>query len=208
MTEDSGVQCTGVQCTSRLSGPTLSGRTKTETKRCLALLDASLQIITCVEVTGDVPEHPDGDYVCEPICDVAVHGDQVIVLASSSHAEGSGLRLLDLDGRFLRTIAAGLFIALHHRRQSWGQLRTGGPFVVDDGVDAHERTFDVVDEAVDYNVLHLIDIQSGDILQSARLRLSCEGESLQCLWTATRSILRADRDADDISVLRLAGSET
>ena len=201
------MQCTGVQCTSRLSGPTLSGRTKTETKRCLALLDASLQIITCVEVTGDVPEHPHGDYVCEPICDVAVHGDQVIVLASSSHAEGSGLRLLDLDGRFLRTIAAGLFIALHHRRQSWGQLRTGGPFVVDDGVDAHERTF-VVDEAVDYNVLHLIDIQSGDILQSARLRLSCEGESLQCLWTATRSILRADRDADDISVLRLAGSET
>merc|ERR1712194_377366 len=81
----------------------------------------NLQVITTVEATGDVPEDFE-DKGYDPIRDVAVHGDQVIVLASDHHAEGSGLRLLDLDGRFLRTIAAGQF-----RIPKLLQFRTGGP---------------------------------------------------------------------------------
>ena len=66
--------------------------------------------IATVEATGDAPDDFDDDYgPYEPIRDVAVHGNQVIVLTSDSHATGSGLRLLDLDGRFLRTIAAKRF---------------------------------------------------------------------------------------------------
>merc|ERR1740124_1003792 len=67
--------------------------------RALVLLGANLQVIATVEATGVAPEDADEDY--DPICDVAVHGDQVIVLTTDSHPKGSGLRLLDLDGRFL-----------------------------------------------------------------------------------------------------------
>ena len=71
----------------------------------LILFDANLQVIATVEATAGATE----DDVNGPIRDVAVHGDQVIVLTSVSHPKGSGLRLLDFDGRFLRTIAAGQF---------------------------------------------------------------------------------------------------
>ena len=66
--------------------------------QALVLLDSNLQVVATVEDTGDVLEDFEDSY--EPIRDVAVHGDQVIVLASHHHAEGSGLRLLHLDGRF------------------------------------------------------------------------------------------------------------
>ena len=91
----------------------------------LVVLDANLHVVATVDV-DDVA----GD---EPIRDVAVHGDQVIVLATDSHAEGSGLRLLDLDGRFLRTIAAGQFI----NPQAVTVLH-GRAFVIDDGEDDGE----------------------------------------------------------------------
>eukprot|EP00964_Phaeocystis_antarctica_P040194 scaffold22978_cov68-Phaeocystis_antarctica.AAC.8 len=74
----------------------------------LVLLDATLQVVATVEATGDGPEDEE-ENVFLPIRDVAVHGDQVIVLTGDNHPKGSGLRLLDLDGRFLRTIAAGQF---------------------------------------------------------------------------------------------------
>ena len=92
-----------------------------------------------------------------PICDVAVHGDQVIVLTTDHHAEGSGLRLLDLDGRFLRTIAAGEFT---------------DPQAV---AASHGRAF-VVDDDDLGKVLHVIDLQSGDILQSVRFALQEQDE--------------------------------
>ena len=126
--------------------------------QALVLLDVNLQAIATVETTADLPEDA-GDDAYEPIRDVAVHGDQVIVLTDNAHPRGSGLRLLDLDGRFLRTIAAGQFrypyavTALH-----------GRAFVVDDDVDAD-------DDEEPGKVLYIIDIQSGDILQSVNVEL-------------------------------------
>ena len=72
----------------------------------LVLLDANLQVIATVE-TAVAPEDATEYYV--PIRDVAVHGDQVIVLTSNDHPKGSGLRLLDPDGRFLLTSLPGGF---------------------------------------------------------------------------------------------------
>merc|ERR1712194_603433 len=114
-----------------------------------------------VEATGGAPEDSDEEYL--PICDVAVHGDQVIVLTSDDHAEGSGLRLLDLDGRYLRTIAAGQFTDPQAATVSHGRA-----FVVDDGDDDDSG-----------NVLHVIDLQSGDILQSVRLDLQGEVSAIR-----------------------------
>ena len=70
-----------------------------EGSQALVILDANLQAIATVEATtGDFSEDfDDEEEENGPICDVAVHGDQVIVLTSDRHAEGSGLRLLDLD---------------------------------------------------------------------------------------------------------------
>ena len=69
----------------------------------VAILDSHLQVVATVEAA----ENTSDDARDGPICDVAVHGDQVLVLTTREHAQGPGLRLLDLDGRFLRTIAAG-----------------------------------------------------------------------------------------------------
>ena len=98
------------QCISRLIGPMLSEiLAKMDAMPLSSLMQACTAIAT-FEATGDAPDDFDDDYgPYEPIRDVAVHGNQVIVLTSDSHATGSGLRLLDLDGRFLRTIAAKRF---------------------------------------------------------------------------------------------------
>ena len=69
----------------------------------LTILDSHLQVIATVEAAGTPNDY---EY---PIRDVTVHGDQVLVLTGDGHPKGPGLRLLDLDGRFLRTIAAGQF---------------------------------------------------------------------------------------------------
>ena len=108
-----------------------------------------------------MPRRDLDEVLYEPIRDVAVHGDQVIVLTSDHHPKGSGLRLLDLDGRFLRTIAAGKFqdpraVAVSH----------GRAFVIDGDDD--------YDDDVAGNVLYIIDIQSGDILQNVCVNLKGE----------------------------------
>ena len=164
----------------------------------VVLLDADLQIIATIETVKAANNWEDTP---EAICDLTVHGDQVIVLTSNSHPEGSGLRLLDLNGRFLRTIAA------EFRDPYVVTASHGRAFVVDDDDD------DVVD---DKKVLHVIDIQSGDILQ--RVHVDLEGDV---------SAILVDRDEvfisfypefrvhpDDLAgstskvvVLRYAGSE-
>jgi len=152
----------------------------------LFLLDANLQIIATVEDTGDVPEGID-DY--QPIRDVAVHGDQVIVLTTNDHAEGSGLRLLDLDGRFLRTIAAGQF---------------RDPCAV---TASHGRAF-VVDRDVVYPrmVLFVIDTQSGDVFQRVRVELQC---NVSAILVDGDEIFMAGWSSfgEAVVVLQLAGSE-
>ena len=122
--------------------------------RALVLLDANLQLVATVEATGVAPELPRSEEDYEPIRDVTVHGDQVIVLASNRHANGSGLRLLDLDGQFVRTIAAGQLTDPYAVTASQGRA-----FVVD--YDQKKRS----------NMLHVIDIKSGDFLQTVRLKL-------------------------------------
>jgi len=159
-----------------------------EANQALVLLDANLQVVATV-ATGGVLEDEEEGY--EPICDVAVHGDQVIVPTSSSHAKGSGLQLFDLDGRFLRTIAAGQFQSPYAVTASHGRA-----FVVDDDVD---------DESGKRGrVLFVIDIQSGDILQ--RVRVDLQGEVYAILVDGDE-IFISSFDAGKVVVLRHAGSE-
>ena len=162
-----------------------------EEGRCaVAILDANLQVIATVEDTGGVPE--DFDDVDEdwcPIRDVAVHGDQVVVLTTDHHSKGSGLRLLDLDGRFLRTVAAGQF---HN------------PWVV---TVSHGRAF-VIDELAKLSILgkalYIIDIQSGDILQITHLELH---GSVSAILVDGDEIFISGYTASTVVVLRFAGSE-
>ena len=164
----------------------------------LVLLDADLQVVATVE-TVVAPEDATEYYV--PIHDVAVHGDQVIVLTSNDHPKGSGLRLLDLDGRFLRTIAAGQFQKPHVVTASHGKA-----FVVDNH-DEIARAIDDDDDDDDEEpgkVLHVIDIQSGDILQSVGFVL--EGAA-SALLVDGNNIYIASFFASEVVVLQLAGSE-
>eukprot|EP00964_Phaeocystis_antarctica_P090373 scaffold57810_cov66-Phaeocystis_antarctica.AAC.2 len=159
--------------------------------RGLILLDANLQVVATVE-TVFVPEEADGD-AYEPIRDVAVHGDQVIVLTSDSHPKGSGLRLLDLDGRFLRTIAAGQFCNPQAVATSHGRA-----FVIDDGDDDDDE------EEEPGKVLYIIDIQSGDVFQSVLFYLrGC----LSAILVDGDEIYISSYGASEVVVLQLAGSE-
>ena len=151
----------------------------------LVLFDANLQVVATVEVTGDATQGDD----CGPIRDLAVHGDQVIVLTGDNHANGSGLRLLDLDGRFLRTIAAGQFRYPYAVTVSHGRA-----FVVDDVDD---------DEEPD-KVLYIIDIQSGEIIQSVNVELQ---GVISAILVDGDEIYIVSFAADKVVVLRYAGSE-
>ena len=153
-------------------------------RNAVVLLDAHLQIVATVETAEAIHGH------YEPICDVVVHGDQVIVLTTDSHAEGSGLRLLDLDGRFLRTIAAGQFIYPYAVTVSHGRA-----YVIDD---------DEVDDDEAGKELHVIDIKSGDIFQSVRLDLQ---GYFSTILVDGDEIYIAGYHPSKVVVLRYAGSE-
>ena len=156
-----------------------------EGRHALILLDANLQVVATIEATGGIPEDFDeGEY--EPIRDIAVHGDQVIVLSTDHHSKGSGLRLLDLDGRFLRTIAAGRF------QNPWAVAAS------------HGRAFVIDDDKEPGKVLHVIDIQSGDILQRARVDL--QGD-VSAIHVDGDEIFIASFSASKVVVLRYTGSE-
>ena len=116
-----------------------------------------------------------------------MHGDQVIVLTTDSHPKGSGLRLLDLDGRFLRTIAAGWFCDPQAVAASHGRA-----VVVDE------------DEVVTGKVLFVIDIQSGYLLQ--RVHVDLQGE-VSAIRVDGDEIFIASLSASIVIVLRIAGSE-
>ena len=159
-----------------------------EGRNAVVLLDAHLQVVTTIEAVEATDYYDDA-----PICDLAVHGDQVIVLTSNSHLKGSGLRLLDLDGRFLRTIAAGQF---HY------------PQVV---TASHGRAFVIEVDAFDDEsgkslgkVLFVIDIQSGDILQRIPVDLECE---IGAILVDGDEIFIAGALAGKVVVLQFAGSE-
>ena len=146
----------------------------------VVLLDADLQVLATVEDVDDADD--------DPITDVAVHGDQVIVLSTDHHPKGSGLRLLDLDGRFLRTIAAGEFINPQAVAASHGRA-----FVVDDDDDDEQG-----------KMLHVVDIQSGDILQSVRVDLQ---SAVSEILVDGDEIFISDPQAGRVVVIQFAGSE-
>ena len=152
----------------------------------VVLLDANLQVVAIVEDV-DAAQADELD----PIQDLAVHGDQVIVLTRGSHPKGSGLRLLDLDGRFLRTVAAAQFHSPQAVTASHGRA-----FVVDEV--EHEKSGALTKD------LLVIDIQSGDILQ--RVRVDLNG-GVSGILVEGNELYIADYDDSRIVVLQLAGSE-
>ena len=109
----------------------------------------------------------------------------MLVLITSNHAQCPGLRLLDLDGRYLRTIAAGRF-----RRPQAVAASHGRVFVVDKDPIRH--------------VLHVIDIHSGDILQQVRFDLV--GEITAVLLDGDEIYIAGFREST-VVVLPFAGSE-
>ena len=165
----------------------------------LVLLDANLQVVATVEAADfqrDVVADSE-DY--GPICDIAVHGDQVIVLTSGSHPKGSGLRVLDLDGRFLRTIAAWQF-----RNPKAVTASHGRAFVIDHDFDYNDDDDDDDDERTGDYIIYIIDIQSGDIIQRAQVNLSGE---VTAMIADGDEIFISDFDSSEVVVLRYAGSE-
>jgi len=158
-------------------------RGRSPSRSALVLLDSSLRVDATVDAVDCL----------DAFCDVAVHGDQVIVLTGDRHPKGSGLQLLDLDGRFLRTIAFGRFrhpqaVAASHRRV----------FVADDCF-------------LGLGGLHVIDIQSGDLLQTVRFEseggasaIIADGDEI---YIADNNAYIADNSAGQVVVLQLAGSE-
>ena len=157
-----------------------------EGRSALVLLDANLQFVATVEATAAT-----GDDA--PTCDVAVHGDQVIILTGNDHPKGPGLRLLDLDGRFLRTIAAE-FQKPYAVTASYGRA-----FVVDDDDDD-----DFKSDREPGKVLHVIDIQSGNFLQS--VPFWSEGV-VSAIVVEGDEIYISGFSAEKVIVLQFAGSE-
>ena len=155
----------------------------------LVLLDANLQFVATVEATNAAPDDFDEDN--EPIRDLAVHGDQVIILTGNNHPKGSGLRLLDLDGRFLRTIAAAQF-----RRPQAVAASHGRAFVVDEGDDDGGAYID--------KVLYVIDIQSGNTLQ--KVHVGTVGET-SAILVDSDEVYIADFGHSKVEMYRFAGSE-
>ena len=166
--------------------------------QALVVLDANLQVVATVETTGAGPEDED-EHPFLPIRGVAVHGDQVIVLTGENHAEGSGLRLLDLDGQFLRTIAAGQFL-----NPQAVAVSPGRAFVIDYYYIDEEEDDDDDDDVEPGNVLYIIDIQSGELIQRAYLDL--KGANAEILVDGDE-IFISEYSAGKVMVLQLAGSE-
>ena len=159
-----------------------------DNRNAVAILDSQLQVVATVEAAESTIS--DG-----PIRDIAVHGDQVIVLTGDYHPEGSGLRLLDLDGRYLRTIAAGQLqnpqaVAASH----------GRAFVIDQEGEEYE---DDEEEGI-RQVLHVIDIDSGDISQQVRVDLADE---IPAVLVDGDEIYIACWGESEVVVLPFAGSE-
>ena len=127
-----------------------------------------------------------------------MHGDQVIVLTGDYHPEGSGLRLLDLDGRYLRTIAAGQF-----QNPQAVAASDGRAFVIDQEGEEDEDDEDDEEHGI-RQVLLVIDINSGDILQQVRVDLADE---VSAVLVNGDEIYIAGFSQMEVVVLPFAGSE-
>ena len=156
------------------------------------ILDSHLQVVATVEAAASTRLGEDA------IRDVAVHGDQVLVLTGDCHREGPGLRLLDLDGQYLRTIAAGPL-----RNPQAVAASDGRAFVVDEDYKDYEEDEEDEEEPIRH-VLHVIDIQSGDILQEVRIDLV---DLIAAVLVDGDEIYIAGFGESKVVVLPFAGSE-
>ena len=159
----------------------------------VTILDSHLQVVATVEAAEPTVVNGDGT-----ICDVAVHGDQVLVLTTMDHPEGPGLRLLDLGGRYLRTIAAGQL-----RNPQAVAASDGRAFVIDEDYEEDEEDEDDEDDGI-RPFLRVIDIHSGDILQQVRFDLVGQ---ITAVLVDGDEIYIAGWDESEVVVLQFAGSE-
>ena len=153
----------------------------------LVLLEPNLQVIDKVEIRGIYDRG---------IIDVAVHGDQVIIL--TDYAEGTGLKLLDLDGRFLRTIAAGQF------SHPWAVAVSNGKALVIDMDEEDKDDEESFGEPPIGMVLHVIDIQSGVVQQSEYFEYGVEPSAV---LVDGDHVYVSSCGSSQVLALRLAGSE-
>ena len=169
------------------------------------ILDSHLQVVATVEAAESTRLGEDA------ICDVAVHGDQVLVLTGDPHPEGPGLRLLDLDGRYLRTVAAGQF-----QNPQAVAASDGRAYVID---EYYEEEDEDDEEHRIRHVLLVIDIHSGAILQQVRVGLVGEiatvlvdGNEIYIACFSESDVSESDVSESDVGeseivVLPFAGSE-
>ena len=116
----------------------------------------------------------------------------------TDYVEGTGLKLLDLDGRFLRTIAAGQFsypwaVAVSH----------GKAFVIDMDEEDKDNEEPFGEPAIGM-VLHVIDIQSGVVQQSAYFEYGVEPSAV---LVDGDEIYVSSYGSSQVLALQLAGSE-
>ena len=162
-----------VQCTSRLSGPMLSR------------WDAARNAMRCTSLIHTCRSSPQ----LRPLMlrtKVMVHLRRRSARRPSDradqrrHPKGPGLRLLDLDGRFLRTIAAGQLrnpqaVAASHGRAFVVDRKTSGRRGRRGGRSATFSMSSTSTQATSCN----------------RFASTWRMQSLQSLWTATRSTSQA-----------------
>ena len=171
---------------------------KGDDKQAVVILDAELRVLATIAATAECLQiqvayrswFEDEDY--KPyLRDVAVHGDQVVLLTSDDPLRRvSELLLLDLDGVYQRGLAFGRF------KNPWAVTAwRGRAFVVDEGPVPRKK------------VLHVIDIQSGDYMQKAVFKLDCTPDEISAVCVDGDKIYIAAKYHDRVVGLQLAGSE-
>ena len=161
-------------------------------RNAVVVMDANLQITATVEAR--VGTDLDGDE--GPIGGIAVLDDTVIVLANHFHPEGTGLRLLDLEGRHTRTICAGRF------REPQAITAAHGKIYVIDSVPEQ------ISAPEQITSLHVIDSAAGDTLQEIRIGVDpFIHREVASILVHNGEVYVTDFHTGEVIVLRLAGSE-
>ena len=160
----------------------------------LVKMSSDLQVLDVIErVEGD-------DSMNDSIQDIAVCGDEVIMLTGRSYDDGSGLRILDLDGNHQRTLCSNEF------RRPWAMAAADGRIhVVDNDSEANAYDDEDHDEGTVDKILHVIDIQAGSTLQKARI-IDLPDEVSDMIVDNNLIYISAFH-AGVVSVLRFAGCE-
>ena len=126
-----------------------------------------------------------------------MHGDEVIIL--TDYVEGTGLKVLDLDGRFLRAINFGRFFT-----HPWAvAVSHGKAFVIDMDEEDKDNEEPFGEPAIGM-VLHVIDIQSGVVQQSAYFEYGVEPSAV---LVDGDEIYVSSYGSSQVLALQLAGSE-